>query len=89
MKRAALLIVIGALIAMIPGLPLFAVLIAVQVLNGALLPVMLFFGFTSNLLYATMGSLLRDWLQKGARLLWFNRFMAAVLAITAAWMATF
>lgn len=54
-----------------------------------LLPVMLFFGFTSNLLYATMGSLLRDWLQKGARLLWFNRFMAAVLAITAAWMATF
>ena len=54
-----------------------------------LLPVMLFFGFTSNLLYATMGSLLRDWLQKGARLLWFNRFMAAVLAVTAAWMATF
>ena len=54
-----------------------------------LLPVMLFFGFSSNLLYATMGSLLRDWLQKGARLLWFNRFMAAVLAVTAAWMATF
>ena len=54
-----------------------------------LLPIMLFFGFASNLLYATMGSLLRDWLQKGARLLWFNRFMAAVLAVTAAWMATF
>ena len=54
-----------------------------------LLPVMLFFGFTSNLLYATMGSLLRDWLQQGHRLAWFNRFMAAVLAVTAAWMATF
>lgn len=54
-----------------------------------LLPVMLFFGFTSNLLYAAMGSLLRDWLQQGRRLAWFNRFMAAVLALTAAWMATF
>jgi threonine/homoserine/homoserine lactone efflux protein len=54
-----------------------------------LLPVMLFFGFTSNLLYAVMGSLLRDWLQQGHRLVWFNRFMAAVLAVTAAWMATF
>ena len=37
------LIIIGALIAMIPGLPLFAVLIAVQVLNGALLPIILVF----------------------------------------------
>jgi threonine/homoserine/homoserine lactone efflux protein len=54
-----------------------------------LLPVMLFFGFSSNLLYAAMGSLLRDWLQQGRRLQWFNRFMAAVLVVTAAWMATF
>jgi threonine/homoserine/homoserine lactone efflux protein len=54
-----------------------------------LLPVMLFFGFTSNLFYAAIGSLLRDWLQQGRRLVWFNRFMAAVLAVTAAWMATF
>jgi threonine/homoserine/homoserine lactone efflux protein len=54
-----------------------------------LLPVMLFFGFTSNLLYAAMGSLLRDWLQQGSRLQWFNRFMALVLVVTAAWMATF
>jgi threonine/homoserine/homoserine lactone efflux protein len=54
-----------------------------------LLPVMLFFGFSSNLLYAAMGSLLRDWLQQGSRLQWFNRFMAAVLVVTAAWMATF
>lgn len=54
-----------------------------------LLPVMLFFGFTSNLLYAAMGSLLRDWLQQGHRLVWFNRFMGTVLAVTAAWMSTF
>jgi threonine/homoserine/homoserine lactone efflux protein len=54
-----------------------------------LLPVMLFFGFTSNLLYAAMGSLLRDWLKQGRRLAWFNRFMAVVLVVTAAWMATF
>jgi threonine/homoserine/homoserine lactone efflux protein len=54
-----------------------------------LLPVMLFFGFTSNLLYAAMGSLLRKWLLQGSRLAWFNRFMALVLVVTAAWMATF
>ena len=54
-----------------------------------LLPVMLFFGFISNLLYAAIGSLLRDWLQRGSRLVWFNRFMALVLVVTAAWMATF
>jgi threonine/homoserine/homoserine lactone efflux protein len=56
---------------------------------AVLLPVMLFFGFSSNLLYATMGSLLRDWLQQGSRLAWFNRLMAVVLVVTAAWMATF
>ena len=56
---------------------------------AVLLPVMLFFGFSSNLLYAAMGSLLRDWLQHGERLAWFNRFMALVLVVTAAWMATF
>lgn len=37
------LIIMGALVAMIPGLPLFAVLIAVQVLNGILLPIILMF----------------------------------------------
>ncbi len=37
------LVVIGALVAMIPGLPLFTVLIVVQVLNGSLLPILLVF----------------------------------------------
>jgi threonine/homoserine/homoserine lactone efflux protein len=35
-----------------------------------------------------MGSLLREWLAQGARLRWFNRGMAAVLVLTAIWMAT-
>jgi threonine/homoserine/homoserine lactone efflux protein len=60
------------------------------------LPLMLAFGFFSNLLYATMGSLLRDWLSgpvvggvaTALRLRWFNRGMAAVLVATAAWMGS-
>ena len=49
-------------------------------------PVMLVFAFSSNLLYASTGALLRHWLAQGARLLWFNRTMALVLVLTAAWM---
>ena len=52
-------------------------------------PILLAYAFLSNLAYAAMGSLLREWLQIGMRLAWFNRSMAAILAITAAWMATF
>lgn len=47
---------------------------------------MLFFAFSSNFTYAMVGSLLRDWLAQGQRLLWFNRALAVVLAATAAWM---
>lgn len=50
--------------------------------------VMLFFAFTSNFLYALIGSLLRDWLAQGERLLWFNRVLAGVLVATALWMLT-
>ena len=52
------------------------------------LPMMMFFAFTSNFVYAAAGALLRDWLARGTRLLWFNRAMALVLVATAAWMAT-
>ncbi len=60
------------------------------------LPLMLAFGFFSNLLYAAMGALLRDWLSgpvidglaTARRLRWFNRAMAGVLVATACWMAT-
>lgn len=52
------------------------------------LPVMVFFAFTSNLTYAATGALLRQWLAQGNRLLWFNRCMALVLVLTAAWMTT-
>jgi threonine/homoserine/homoserine lactone efflux protein len=50
------------------------------------LPLMLCFAFFSNLTYALMGALLRQWLAQGQRLLWFNRTMAAVLVLTAVWM---
>ena len=49
-------------------------------------PVMGVYAFCSNFLYAALGALLRDWLAVGNRLLWFNRFMAAVLVLTAWWM---
>ena len=55
------------------------------------LPVMLVFAFASNLVYALVGALLRTWLAgphgTGARLVAFNRVMAAVLVATAGWMA--
>ncbi|MEC5211770.1 threonine/homoserine/homoserine lactone efflux protein [Polaromonas sp. CG_9.5] len=57
---------------------------------AVVLAVMLAFAFASNLTYALVGSLLRDWLSgpagSGQRLLWFNRVMAAVLVVTAVWM---
>ncbi len=57
---------------------------------AVVLPVMLFFAFASNLTYALVGSLLRDWLDgpegSGRRLLVFNRLMALVLVATALWM---
>ncbi len=49
-------------------------------------PVMLVYAFTSNFVYALAGSLLRNWLTIGHRLLWFNRAMALVLVLTAWWM---
>jgi len=48
--------------------------------------VMLLYGFASNFSYALIGALLRNWLAQGSRLLWFNRAMASVLVLTAAWM---
>lgn len=48
--------------------------------------VMVGFALTSNLAYALVGSLLRGWLAQGARLVVFNRAMAAVLLATAVWM---
>ena len=50
--------------------------------------VMVAFAFSSNFVYALLGSLLRQWLSQGARLLWFNRALALVLVATAVWMLT-
>ena len=43
------------------------------------------FAFCSNFTYACIGSVLRQWLEKGHRLIWFNRGMALLLVITAGW----
>ena len=53
---------------------------------AATLPVMLGFAFFSNLSYALVGSLLRQWLAQGRRLLMFNRTMSCALVLTAVWM---
>ena len=50
--------------------------------------VMVCFAFASNLTYALLGSVLRQFLSEGKRLLWFNRLLALVLLVTAAWMVT-
>lgn len=55
---------------------------------AVVLPVLMLFALVSNFVYAAVGALLRDWLAHGKRLLWFNRAMALVLVVTAAWMAT-
>jgi threonine/homoserine/homoserine lactone efflux protein len=53
---------------------------------GLVLGVMALFAFFSNFTYALIGASLRTWLQRGDRLLVFNRGMALLLTATAAWM---
>jgi threonine/homoserine/homoserine lactone efflux protein len=50
------------------------------------LPIAAAYGFASNFTYAAVGAGLRQWLAQGERLLWFNRAMACILAVTAVWM---
>ena len=50
-----------------------------------LLPIMVAYGFVSNLTYAVAGSMLRHWLAHGRRLLMFNRCMSIALMTTAFW----
>jgi len=51
------------------------------------LPVIVAFAWSSNFVYALLGSVLRRWLALGHRLLWFNRVMALALTVTALWMS--
>lgn len=51
-----------------------------------LLPIMVIYGFVSNLTYAVVGSILRRWLAHGRRLLVFNRFMSTALLATVLWL---
>lgn len=45
------------------------------------------FGFVSNGVYGVIGATLRQWLQVGRRIRWFNRAMGLALALTALWIA--
>lgn len=45
------------------------------------------FGFVSNGVYGVIGATLRQWLQTGHRIRWFNRAMGLALALTALWIA--
>ncbi|WP_255581608.1 LysE family translocator [Cupriavidus sp. AU9028] len=45
------------------------------------------FGFLSNGVYGAIGASLRQWLQVGGRIRWFNRAMGLALAATALWIA--
>jgi threonine/homoserine/homoserine lactone efflux protein len=51
-----------------------------------IMPMMLGFAFVSNFSYALIGSLLRQWLAQGRRLLVFNRCMASALTLTVIWL---
>ena len=51
-----------------------------------LLPIMVAYGFFSNLTYAVAGAMLRQWLAHGRRLLVFNRCMAGALLATVVWL---
>ncbi len=51
------------------------------------LPVMMAYAVASNFSYALIGASLRGWLSHGQRLMIFNRTLAALLVVTAAWMA--
>ncbi len=57
---------------------------------AVVVPLMMAFALASNLTYALVGSLLREWLTgpfgSGRRLVVFNRVMALVLVLTAAWL---
>ncbi|MEW6704942.1 MAG: LysE family translocator [Pseudomonadota bacterium] len=55
---------------------------------AVVLGVMMVYAFASNFLYALVGAALRQWLSQGQRLLWFNRVLGGLLALTAVWMAT-
>lgn len=51
-----------------------------------LLPIMVAYGFVSNLTYAVAGAMLRHWLAHGCRLLVFNRCMSGALWLTVVWL---
>jgi len=77
----AVLIVIGATAALVPGLPVIRWLVGIQVLNGLLLPVILFFVFRLANDPTSMGALKNTRLQNVVAWTTFGLVTAAILAM--------
>jgi Mn2+/Fe2+ NRAMP family transporter len=74
------LVAIGAAVALIPGLPVFGVLLAVQVLNALLLPILLYFMLRLSDDRRLMGDLTNG---RGLRLVaWATALVVSLLALT-------
>jgi Mn2+/Fe2+ NRAMP family transporter len=74
------LVVVGAMVALIPGLPIFGLLVPVQVLNALLLPIVLFFLLRLSDDRRLMGDLVN-----GRRLrivAWVTAVLVSLLALT-------
>jgi Mn2+/Fe2+ NRAMP family transporter len=68
------LVVIGAIVAMIPGVPVFRLLVGVQAVNGVLLPITLFFVWRLSASAAVMGE------HRNGRI--FNGLAGATVVVT-------
>ena len=74
------LVAVGAIVALIPGLPVFGLLVAVQVLNAMLLPVLLFFMLKLSDDRGLMGDLVNG---RGLRIVaWTTAVTVSLLALT-------
>jgi NRAMP (natural resistance-associated macrophage protein)-like metal ion transporter len=76
----SVLVAIGALIALIPNVPVFALLIAIQVLNAVLLPIILFFILRLSGQHRLMGDLVNGRVRN--ILGWVTAIAVSVLALT-------
>jgi Mn2+/Fe2+ NRAMP family transporter len=59
------MVAVGAIVALIPGIPIIAFLVAIQIFNGILLPVVLGFILLLASGRRVMGGLVNTWLQAG------------------------
>jgi Mn2+/Fe2+ NRAMP family transporter len=80
------LVVAGAALALVPGLPVIPLLLALQVLNGALLPVVLFFILRLAADEHRMGALRSTPLQRALGWTTWGMVVTAVLFLAGSWL---